>query len=273
MRVDLASEPGDPAVPNEDFCAVTVPSGTGGAAVVLDGVTAPVDGDTGCAHGTVWFVNRLGTALLQAAARADATLAECLAEALARTANTHAGSCDLTHKRTPQATVAAARWERGRLEYLVLGDCEVLITTRDGATLAVRDTRVEEVNMLAEKQERRAELARLPRGSARWHTALVAYQHYADGFRNAPGGFYTAAADPDVATRAVCGELTDAAAVALVSDGVLRWPGGDRADLLRALAERGGRRVIDEVRRSETARANGEGGKIHDDATSIRVEL
>ena len=68
-----------PGRPNEDYASVAVPSaGTGGALVVLDGVTPPRS-DVGCAHGVPWFTARLGGALLElAASRRDLTLTECL---------------------------------------------------------------------------------------------------------------------------------------------------------------------------------------------------
>jgi hypothetical protein len=281
MRVDIASMPGDPAVLNEDFCGVAIPSiGVGGAAVVLDGVTAPSTSDFGCAHGTAWFTNRLGAGLLQAVGRRDAALPDCLAEILSRTAELHSDSCDLGHKRTPQATLAAVRWGPEWLDYLVLGDCELLVADRNGATHAIRDTRIEDVNRLDEKRKRRERLAQLPPNSREWAAARLAYQEYTDKFRNAPGGFYTAAADPSVAGEAVHGRLdvTDVPSMALVTDGLVRWIDGrrraDRAELLRVLARHGGRYVIDEVRQLERrGREAVGGGKVHDDATSIYIEL
>lgn len=42
MRIETATEPGNPGRPNEDFVAVAMPaSGGGGSLVLLDGVTLP----------------------------------------------------------------------------------------------------------------------------------------------------------------------------------------------------------------------------------------
>ncbi len=60
MRVVLASEPGTPGWPNEDFAAVAP-----GAAVLLDGCTTfPPGTETGCVHGVAWYARTLGGALL-----------------------------------------------------------------------------------------------------------------------------------------------------------------------------------------------------------------
>ena len=62
MRVTLATDPGTPGWPNEDFAAVA-----SGAAVLLDGATTfPRGADTGCVHGVAWYARTLGTTLLAA---------------------------------------------------------------------------------------------------------------------------------------------------------------------------------------------------------------
>ena len=121
MRTELVSEPGDPDRPNEDFAAVALPaSGRGGAVVVLDGVTPP-RGGTGCLHSVPWFTARLGGALTElTVSLPDAPLTEVLSRAITRTAEAHERTCDLSHPRTPQATVVVARWDAETVEYLVL---------------------------------------------------------------------------------------------------------------------------------------------------------
>src|SRR3954452_23337968 len=111
MRIELMSEPGHPARPNEAFAALALPaSGQGGALVVLDGVTPP-DGDDGCLHSVPWLWARLGGLVTDlSVSDRQLTLAETLAEAILRTAGTHSAPCELSHPRTPQATVALARW-------------------------------------------------------------------------------------------------------------------------------------------------------------------
>ena len=60
MWVTLASDPGTPGWPNEDFSAVAP-----GAAVLLDGATTfPRGADTGCIHGVAWYARTLGATLL-----------------------------------------------------------------------------------------------------------------------------------------------------------------------------------------------------------------
>jgi hypothetical protein len=143
MRIDLASEPGRHGRANEDFASVALPAaGHGGAVVVLDGVT-PQPGGAGCVHGLPWYVARLGGAMLElTASRRDVTLPACLAEAIARTAAAHDGRCDLSHVRTPQATVVAVRWSPDALEQLVLSD-SVLLLDRSTGVEAVRDDRLD----------------------------------------------------------------------------------------------------------------------------------
>ncbi|KIE27185.1 hypothetical protein LK08_09665 [Streptomyces sp. MUSC 125] len=262
MRTDLVSDPGDAARPNEDFAAVGLPaSGQGGCVVVLDGVTPP-NGETGCLHSVPWFTARLGGALTELTVSSrDLTLPEVLARAVSRTAETHADTCDLSHPRTPQATVAVTRWSADTVEYLVLSDSVVLLQGPDGTVTPVLDER----------------LARLPR-SALATDALVDAT-----LRNREGGFFTAAADPSVAARAVAGVLPrrEVRAMAALTDGATRWTerfrAGDWAALLRVLAEEGARSLVDRVRELERAdrepRAFLGRAKTHDDATAVYAEL
>ncbi|MFI8938986.1 hypothetical protein [Streptomyces syringium] len=257
MRIELATEPGDPRRPNEDFASVALPaSGRGGALVLLDGVTPPpADGD-GCAHGVPWFTARLGTALLElAVTRRDLTLGQCLAESVARTADAHRGTCDLAHPRTPQATVVAARWDDERMEHLVLSDSVLLIEDPAGEVTAVLDDRIDR---------------------------LCALGPVTDAQRNTEGGFFTAAADPDVVARAVTGVTAraDVRTLAALSDGATRWVEvfreGDWADCLGVLRKEGPQGLIDRVRLAERADPEGVAfrrGKVHDDAAVLYAEL
>ncbi|MFJ9729772.1 protein phosphatase 2C domain-containing protein [Streptomyces sp. NPDC101171] len=262
MRTDLVSEPGDANRPNEDFAGVGLPaSGQGGCVILLDGVTPP-RGATGCTHSVHWFTSRLGGALTELAVSGrDLTLPEVLSRAIARTAEAHAGTCDLSHPRTPQATVALARWSADLVEYLVLSDAALLLQAPGGTVTAVLDDR----------------LARLPR-SALATDALVDAN-----LRNREGGFFTAAADPSVAARAVAGTLPRGRvrALAALSDGATRWTDrfreGDWADLFTLVAKEGARSLVDRVRELESAdreeRAFLGPGKTHDDATVVFAEL
>ncbi len=262
MRTDLVSEPGDASRPNEDFAGVGLPaSGQGGCAVVLDGVTPP-SGGTGCLHSVPWFTARLGGALTELTVSGrDLTLSEVLARAIRRTADAHADTCELSHPRTPQATVVLTRWSADTVEYLVLSDSVLLVRGPDGTVTPVLDDR----------------LARLPR-SALATDALVDAN-----LRNKEGGFFTAAADPAVAARAVTGALPrrEVRTLAALTDGATRWTEtfreGDWTALLDLVAKEGARSLVERVRELETAdreeRAFLGRAKTHDDATVVYVEL
>ncbi|MFG2519431.1 protein phosphatase 2C domain-containing protein [Streptomyces sp. NPDC048527] len=262
MRIELTSEPGNPDRPNEDFASVAVPaSGQGGSLVVLDGVTPP-RGGTGCLHSVPWFTARLGGTLGElSVSRRDMTLAAVLAEAIRRTADTHRDTCDLSHPRTPQATVVLARWDAERVEYLVLSDSVLLIEDASGSLAALVDDRLD----------------RVPRSS------LVSDEVADATVRNKEGGFFTAAADPSVAARAVTGELPRAQARTLVAltDGATRWAEkfreGDWADLFALVRKEGTEALVARVRALEDAderdRAFLRRSKTHDDATAVYVEL
>ncbi|MYW46795.1 protein phosphatase 2C domain-containing protein [Streptomyces sp. SID161] len=262
MRTELVSEPGDPTRPNEDFAAVGLPaSGQGGCVIALDGVTPP-SGGTGCLHSVPWFTARLGGALTELTVSGrDLTLSEILSLAIRRTADAHAATCDLSHPRTPQATVVLTRWDADSVEYLVLSDSALLVRGADGAVTPVLDDRLD----------------RLPRA------ALVSDALVDANLRNKEGGFFTAAADPAVAARAVTGSLPrrEVRALAALTDGATRWTEvfreGDWTALFDVVAKEGARSLVERVRELETAdreqRAYLGRGKTHDDATVVVAEL
>ncbi|MFH0520874.1 protein phosphatase 2C domain-containing protein [Streptomyces sp. M41] len=262
MRTQLVSEPGDPARPNEDFASVALPaSGQGGVLVVLDGVTPP-RGETGCLHSVPWFTARLGGALTElTVSLPDVPLTEALTRAIARTAEFHAETCDLSHPRTPQATVALARWSPASVEYLVLSDSALLVESPDGTVTPHLDDR----------------LTLLPRASLATDALIDAE------IRNKEGGFFTAAADPSVAARAVTGTLprAEVRALAALTDGATRWVEkfheGDWADCFGFVRKEGARALIDRVRELEAADTEERTflgrSKTHDDATVVFAEL
>ncbi|MGP4051352.1 hypothetical protein [Streptomyces sp. 2A115] len=261
MRTELISVPGDPARPDEDYASVGLPaSGQGGSLVVLDGVTPPAT-DAGCLHSVPWFTARLGGALGElSVSRRDLTLTEVLRHAIARTAHAHQATCDLSHPRTPQATVVTARWSPESVEYLVLSDSALLVESPAGVVTPLLDDR----------------LTRVPRASLATHALTDAT------LRNKEGGFFTAAADPSVAERAVTGVLprTDVRALAALTDGATRWVEkfreGDWTDCFTLVRKEGGQALIDRVRALEVAdteRVFLGRSKRHDDATVVYVEL
>ncbi|WP_028813254.1 protein phosphatase 2C domain-containing protein [Streptomyces flavidovirens] len=260
MRFELATAPGDPERPNEDWASVALPAaGQGGALVLLDGVTPPA-GDYGCVHPVPWFAARLGGALLElSASRRDLSLAEVLAEAIRRTAEAHRDTCDLSHVRTPQATVVLARWGTDEIEHLVLSDSVLLLESPDGGVRAVLDDRLD----------------RVP-------PEVLASLAATDALRNAEGGFFTAAADPAVAGLAVTGVTarTEVRALAALSDGASRWVDmfgeGDWGDCVGVLRKEGAQGLIDRVRaleRAESATPLVRRWKRHDDAAVVYAEL
>ncbi|GGX35396.1 protein phosphatase 2C domain-containing protein [Streptomyces lomondensis] len=261
MRTELVSEPGDADRPNEDFASVGLPaSGQGGSVVVLDGVTPP-KGGTGCLHSVPWFTARLGGALTElTVSLPDVPLLDALSRAIARTAEAHAETCDLSHPRTPQATVVVTRWNPATVEYLVLSDSALLLESPDGVVTPLLDDR----------------LARLPR-SALATDALVDAT-----VRNKEGGFFTAAADPAVARRAVTGTLPrhEVRALTALTDGATRWVErfreGDWTDCFHLVRKEGPQALVDRVRaleRADTERVFLGRGKAHDDATVVYVEF
>lgn len=260
MRTEVICEPGSPDHANEDFAAVAVPaSGQGGSLVVLDGVTPPPT-TYGCRHSVAWFTSRLGGALTELSVSPDnLALTDVLAEGISRTAKSHASTCDLSHPRTPQTTVVLARWSPRSVEYLVLSDSALLLLRPDGTVTAVLDDR----------------LARLPRAS-------LASADVTDAtLRNREDGFFTAAADPSVARRAVTGTLPrgEVRALAALTDGATRWVDrfrqGDWADCFWVVREEGAPELLRRVRnleRADSTRAHLGRAKQHDDATVVYVE-
>ncbi|MEU0221233.1 protein phosphatase 2C domain-containing protein [Streptomyces sp. NPDC006265] len=261
MRTELASEPGDADRPNEDFASVGLPaSGQGGSVVVLDGVTPPETG-TGCLHSVPWFTARLGGALTElTVSLPDVPLVDVLSRAIARTSEAHAATCDLSHPRTPQATVVAARWNPSTVEYLVLSDSALLLESPDGVVTSVLDDR----------------LALLPR------SALATDAQVDATLRNMEGGFFTAAADPSVAARAVTGTVPrgEVRALAALTDGATRWverfEEGDWTDCFHLVRKEGPQALVDRVRaleRTDAAVTFLGPSKRHDDATAVYVEF
>ncbi|MCF6524662.1 protein phosphatase 2C domain-containing protein [Streptomyces sp. JJ36] len=282
MRIETVTEPGDPGRPNEDHVSAVLPaSGAGGAVVLLDGVTPPAGGD-GCVHGVPWFTARLGGALLElSGSRRDLTLTECLAEALARTAGAHRQTCDLSHPRTPQSTVVAARWDEQEVEHLVLSDSALLLESPGGAVHPVLDNRLD--RLPPDVTGLRDRVRALPRDAPERVTAAAEYARAVEALRNAPDGrgFHTAAADPGVARLALTGRTPRSGVRALlaVTDGASRWVEtfrlGGWADLFALVRADGAATLLRRVREAESADPEGARfprGKCHDDATVLLAE-
>jgi hypothetical protein len=269
MRVQLATAAATSGAQNEDFAAVSPM-----AAVLLDGAGIPAGIESGCVHGVAWFARTLGTALLaRIADPASGPLAECLHDAIDRVRLLHDGACDLGHPGTPTATVVAIRTRDEQLEHLVLTDSSVVLTETRGTTRVVTDRRID-----AAMRGTRAELARMPLGRKAYAAAFRDHMLAVQRLRNAPGGFWVAAADPAVAAQALTGatSLSGLRSALLLSDGASRladlfalmsWD--DLAELVRV---DGPAELIRRVRAAEARDPDGRRwrrSKATDDATVV----
>ncbi|MCK1797421.1 hypothetical protein MTQ01_15595 [Streptomyces sp. XM4193] len=263
MRMELATEPGLPHAANEDYAAMAAPaSGLGGALVLLDGVTPPAAPD-GCVHGVPWFVANLGGALLElTVSRRDLTLPQCLADAISRTAEVHRETCDLSHQRTPQATVVLVRWGADARPPAAPRESTPAPAPMAGTAADARPDAPDAApsadaaaspgdapgRPAAQEAHGRLEYLVLSdsvlllesvegRVSAVRETSLDEVRRLArtvpraeraariESLRNAEGGFHTAAADPAVASRAVTGSLPfdRVRSLLALTDGASRW--------------------------------------------------
>lgn len=247
MHVSMATSGGHAGRPNEDFVGA-IP----GAAVLLDGAGIPGTEQI-CSHGVAWYTHRLGGALLSRLSHADGSaLAAILADAINEIADGHRSTCDIANVSSPQATVAVIRSEAGRLEYLMLADCFLVLDPISASPVVMTDDR--EVTARAVCG---APLAGVARGTAEyervWEACLTALQ----ARRNQPGGYWIAKDDPAVASYAVTGScpLQELTGAALLSNGAARivsaydqttWPG-----VLELLRHGGPDAVIRRVRQAE----------------------
>jgi hypothetical protein len=87
MKMTFAVEAGG-TKPNEDW------AGTGAdTMIVLDGVTVPEGIETGCVHGTPWYVATLGKVILRLCDQRDgATLGTVLHAAISTVNSAHQGT-------------------------------------------------------------------------------------------------------------------------------------------------------------------------------------
>lgn len=255
MRISVASEPGSPEVPNEDWAGVS-PS----AVVVLDGVTVPPVMAGGCIHGTPWYVRQLGSRILRGAEGDLGTpLPEVLAAAIRGVADAHRQTCELSAAGAPSAAVAAVRLGVAAIEYLVLAD----------VTVAVESAATRVVGVITDDRVA-ASVAGVDAGAADVGEQ-IAGARAAD--RNRPGGYWVAAADPEAAGHAVTGfvPLAGVSRVALLTDGAARaadmfgWPWGD----VLALGAGGLIAAVRETEASDPGRARWPRFKVSDDATAV----
>ncbi len=244
MYVAFATSVGSESKPNEDFVAAS-PS----VAVVLDGLSAPPALSTGCAHGTPWFVARLGSELLSSATTEP----------------------DLEDPGTPSASVTIVREGDQSIEYLALFDSVIVLDGPSGLKV-VTDRRVDSVAR-AEDLATRVHPIGSPAHQARVDE-LVAAQRRS---RNQPGGYWVAGAKPAAAYQALAGSLPRSLVTraALLSDGVSclveSYAVGDWSWLLTVLQDDGPRQLISRAREVEGTDPEGTRWpryKASDDATA-----
>jgi hypothetical protein len=234
MQVCYATDAGTPGKPNEDY-AVTGP----GWAILLDGATAPEGIDSGCVHDVPWLVRHLAEGIARGLMLDDLPLPNILAEAIRQTCKAHEGTCDLSNPDSPSSTAAIIRVRGGLLDYLVLGDTDLVLHQGAQVPVVVHDDRTEH----------------LPGG--RPYSYQLVREH-----RN----------QPEAAYEAMSGSAEGVSDAALLTDGVVRladWYGWDWDRMLSVLRHEGGPSgLIGRVR--DTERAQGVPfGKKHDDATAI----
>jgi hypothetical protein len=198
--ISAATAPGGGA-PNEDWYGCLP-----GVVVVLDGVTTMAGMESGCVHGTPWYVRELGTRL--AGNASSAALSDALFLAIREVAALHADVCDLKSPGAPSAAAGAIRVSGDDLEWLVLADVSVVIETAAGVEV-ISDKRVD------------ATVAGLDSGTPRLAERVKAAR---SAHRNRPGGYWVAADDPAAASHAVTGSapLADVRRVLVATDGAAR---------------------------------------------------
>src|SRR5262245_11526987 len=259
----MATSAGQPGQPNEDFVGA-VPD----AAVLLDGAGIPGT-ESICRHGVAWYAHRLGGKLLGRLSRGDGRdLTVILAAAIDEIAADHRSTCDIKNPSSPQATVVVIRSCGGRLDYLVLADCFLVLDQISGDPLVITDER--------EVTARRiclAPLAGVADGTAEYERVRDSCIEGLRARRNQPGGYWIAKDDPRVAEEAVTGNcpLRDLDSCALLSNGASRivrpyaltsWSG-----MLELLGASGPAEIIRRVRHAEAHKSENPGIQIPDDAT------
>ena len=271
MQISIASAPGSATKDNEDWFGALP-----GVFAVLDGVSAPAGTDTGCVHGTPWFVRRLGRELLGlVAGYPDWPLRSVLAGAIRSVRRAHADTCDLDHPGSPAATVVMLRHRPDRREYdhLVLADSTLILELDDGVTV-VSDGRADAV-----VPDLRDEAFRHSLGSRQQQMSLAAMVDAQRELRNTPGGYWVASADPRAADHALTGSVHESrfGSAALLTDGVTRlieWGLAEPEDLLAEARQRGAQWLINRVRTVESSDPTGEHFPRYspsDDATALII--
>jgi hypothetical protein len=247
MKMTFAIEAGG-SKPNEDWTGASDDT-----MVVLDGVTVPEGIETGCVHGTPWYVDALGSLILEHSdKRSGMHLGQVLSAAISAVNAQHEKTCDIDAPGTPAATVAIFRASPGGCDYLVLSDAFLVTEAADGDVQVVTDRTLESIAV-----RERSAVYDLKIGTPEHTAAVLSMVRVQMALRNRPGGYWVAAADPSAAEHALTGHFGsgDVARAAVLTDGaarlvepfeVLSWP-----QLMALLAAGSGRDLISRTRSVE----------------------
>ena len=268
MQVAITTPPAPGGAVNEDFIVATDK-----VVILLDGASVPQGLETGCRHGTAWYVGRLGIRLLdQLTDQPDQLLTDALAAAIQAVASLHADTCELDHPGGPSAAVALLREAGQTVDYLVLADTTILLDAPAGIK-AISDDRLAQVAVTEHSAMHREATG-----------TLTHQQRYADlvtelrRHRNQNAGYWVASSAPDAAYHALTGSVPEheVRRAALLSDGATRlvdrfgtmaWP-----HLLDVLDREGPYALILQTREAENGDPEGRRwprSKRHDDASAV----
>ena len=75
-----------------------------------------------------WLVRHLAEGIGRGLMLDDASLPDILAEAIRQTRKAHEGTCDLVNPDSPSSTAAILRVSGDALDYLVLGDTDLILS-------------------------------------------------------------------------------------------------------------------------------------------------
>ncbi|MHB8434918.1 MAG: hypothetical protein ACYDBS_05195 [Acidimicrobiales bacterium] len=248
--------------------------------VVTDDAVIVLDGASGCGGGSVqpgMFAERLGQQLAVQIARApEADLTLCLELAIEEARS----EMELQDADGPSTTVSVFRALPGRVDVLVLGDSPIAV---GGARSweVVTDSRLENLDLQETRRYRERLLA--GHGYGPDHERLVvALRERQRRYRNRPGGFWVAAANPVAAryARVMTFAAADVRWTVMATDGAARplvHLGWDDWSRIARLDTRELEALLQHCHRWETE-SDPDGvllprAKCHDDKTLVAIDL
>ena len=268
MHVAFATQPAADGALNEDFIAATTQ-----LVILLDGASIPEGLETGCRHGTAWYVARLGTRLLEELTfQPGQLLTDALATAIHGVAGLHADTCELDHPGAPSAALALLREADETVDYLVLADTTILLDATSDF-LVVSDDRLAQV-AVTEHSAMHQEATGTVSHQRRYADLVTELRRH----RNQAKGYWVASSTPDAAYQALTGSIQrlEVRRAALLSDGatrladrfgVMAWP-----RVFDLLDREGPSSLIMQTREAESSDPNGRRwprSKRHDDASAV----